>query len=805
MTNNTHFPIPEHFEFGYAETLEYYAKMFARASEKGEEDVRRLKRDLGSTDLFFLLGYILNRKEIISKPWLFRRCREWQSNPNGYLDLWAREHYKSTVITFAGTIFEIINDPEVTIGIFSHTKSIARGFVRQIKEELEQNETLKKLWPDIFYEEPARESNRWSIDGGIIVKRKSNPKEATVEGHGLVDGQPTGLHFKGRVYDDVVTLESVSTPEQIEKTTYSWQMSDNLGSEGGWERYIGTRYHLFDTYSVMIDRKAVVPRVHPATINGHEDGKPVLMTRETLRKKRITQGPYVFACFPKGSPVLMSDWTEKPIEQVEVGDELVGYDFPKNKKTKLVRSKVIAKNTRMLDVYEYTFASGRVVKCTKEHKWYTGRRGKDVGGSDNHSAYLHLGFKKHELKSLISVYDPRGINAQYSERDAAWLGGFFDGEGSVSGGCIHIHQSKTHNPDVCVALENILDRLGFDYGVTDRHSKSLVNEKYGHGRDYYIRGGRQEKIRFLNICKPIKKSKIEDFLFQQGTREFGKACRDSLVSIKHLGKQRVYNIETETGNYVCYGYATKNSQMLLNPTADKAMGFNTKWLVYADVDYDAAMRQLWRFILVDPAGSKQRKNNDFTTFFVIGHGADKKFRVLDIVRDRLNLTGRTEKLFELHEKWKPHLVAYEEYGMQADIEHIEYVMKEKLYEFEITSLGGSMKKELRILRLVPYFENGFKEGDDEGKSRIILPTSRNYIDYQQMNRDLVKDFVEQEYEAFPVLNHDDMLDCMARLCDLEEKGLIELPKIEPPKRKGITFHEGIGKIGNTGDRSWVTA
>jgi hypothetical protein len=63
------------------------------------------------------------------------------------LDLWAREHYKSTVITFALTIQDILNDPEITVGIFSHTRPIAKAFLRQIKQEFETNEDLKAGFP----------------------------------------------------------------------------------------------------------------------------------------------------------------------------------------------------------------------------------------------------------------------------------------------------------------------------------------------------------------------------------------------------------------------------------------------------------------------------------------------------------------------------------------------------------------------------------------------------------------------------------------------------------------------------------
>lgn len=523
--------LPKHFDYDFQTCMHYYQHTISEAAKKGQKELDDARRSLGENDLFFLLVYILNRHDLL-KEWLFDRCREVQRDPNDHLDLWAREHYKSTIITFGLTIFDIINDPEITIGIFSHTKSIARDFVRQIKTEFETNEELPKLWPDVFYSEPQRAAPRWSLDGGIVVKRKENPKEATVEGHGLVDGMPTGRHFKLRIYDDVVTMESVNTPEQIEKTTTAWQMSDNLGAEGGNVRYIGTRYHLFDTYSTMIESKVATVRIRAATVDGTEYGEPVLMAKETLLKKRQTQGPYVFA-----------------------------------------------------------------------------------------------------------------------------------------------------------------------------------------------------------------------------------------------------------------------SQMLLNPTADRAMGFQAPWLTYADVEYEKAMTSLWRFIIVDPAGGKQRKNNDYSTFFVIGHGLDGKYRILDIRRDRMRLTKRCDTLMELHQTWKPQLVAYEEYGMQADIEHIEYVQKEKLYEFDIHPVGGSMPKPLRILRLVPLFEN----------KRIILPTTCVQIDYNDQARDLVKDFVEQEYTAFPVLDHDDMMDCLSRILDLEKEGLIEKPSIQSSIVESTSkIEEVMRRMGQKGNESWVT-
>lgn len=257
------------------------------------------------TDLFFLLTDVLNRRDM-DRPWLEARCREVQEARNGQLDLWAREHYKSTIITFGLTIMEVLgshgDNPlpeyggrELCFGIFSHTRPIAKGFLRQIKVEFETNARLKALFPDILWAD-TRKAPKWSEDDGIVVQRRTNPKEATIEAWGVVDGQPTGKHFTRLVYDDLVTKESVTTPEMIAKTTQALELSYNLGADGGTKRFIGTRYHFNDSYKTVIDRGTAVARVYPATEDGTVDGEPVLLAADALAEKRRDMGPYTFAC-----------------------------------------------------------------------------------------------------------------------------------------------------------------------------------------------------------------------------------------------------------------------------------------------------------------------------------------------------------------------------------------------------------------------------------------------------------------------------------------------------------------------------
>lgn len=248
---------------------------------------------LGAVDRYFLLTYLLDRTDAFH-PWLYDRCREVEAEPDGFIDLWARFHYKSTIITFAGAIQEIVNDPEITIGIFSHTRGIAKKFVAQIKREFELNHEIRSVYAEICWLRPKGEAPIWSEEA-FTVRRRGNPKEATVEGHGVVSGQPTSKHFALLIYDDMVTLESVSTPDQVQKTTEAFELSTNLGTADSRRWMPGTRYSFADSYATLIGNGVVKPRIYPATENGRLDGAPVFMTKEQWETKKREQQSTVAA------------------------------------------------------------------------------------------------------------------------------------------------------------------------------------------------------------------------------------------------------------------------------------------------------------------------------------------------------------------------------------------------------------------------------------------------------------------------------------------------------------------------------
>ena len=251
---------------------------------------------LGRNDLFFLLVYILSRKHFIrddrTAAWTFARCNEVQEDPNGHVDLWPRESFKSEIITFGKTIQDLLNNPELTFGIFSHVRPLASSFLMLIRREMEGNELLKQLYPDVLWQDPKHDCRERSVpwtDHAITIKRRGNPKEASIEAWGLTDGQPTSRRFSDIIYDDVVSQDKISET-MMQQTTSALENSLLLtASDPPRYRYIATYQEIGDTTQQVIDRGIFRLRRRAPT---DEQGNVIFCSDEKfadLRKKLSTK------------------------------------------------------------------------------------------------------------------------------------------------------------------------------------------------------------------------------------------------------------------------------------------------------------------------------------------------------------------------------------------------------------------------------------------------------------------------------------------------------------------------------------
>lgn len=248
-------------------------------------------------DLHFFTTFVMRiPPEISNHRFWVHSCWDVDTGPDSHtLDLWSREHGKSSIITIAKTIQDLLKDPEQRIGIFSYSKPAAVRFIRNIKWILEDNRLLKFCFPHVLYENPASEAQQWSDVEGIVVKRKGYARETSVSGHGLLEGMPVGSHFTVRVYDDVEVPDFVGSPEVMDKLCESFDLSKNLGTLSGWERVIGTTYHHNALLTRLRERATedgtliYKTRVKAATLDGTFNGPSVFLPEKRLVELRTNR------------------------------------------------------------------------------------------------------------------------------------------------------------------------------------------------------------------------------------------------------------------------------------------------------------------------------------------------------------------------------------------------------------------------------------------------------------------------------------------------------------------------------------
>jgi organic radical activating enzyme len=128
-------------------------------------------------------------------------------------------------------------------------------------------------------------------------------------------------------------------------------------------------------------------------------------------------------CFVPETPVLMADWSWRPLGELVVGDKVIGLRVSEDKgrHNRLTQALVTHLSRRVAA----TVVVNDEVRCTPDHRfWLTG---KDV---DGHSA-VHSGWREVDralgMRALFTT-DPIAVDSAAYER--GWLAGMADGDGT---------------------------------------------------------------------------------------------------------------------------------------------------------------------------------------------------------------------------------------------------------------------------------------------------------------------------------------------------------------------------------------
>lgn len=159
----------------------------------------------------------------------------------------------------------------------------------------------------------------------------------------------------------------------------------------------------------------------------------------------------------------------------------------------------------------------------------------------------------------------------------------------------------------------------------------------------------------------------------------------------------------------------------------------------------------------------QKQENDYTAIIVAGKDKNHNIYVLDYLRGHWRPSDVVDNIFQMREKWQPHVVGMEVNGFQRTLQYgVEEEMRKRKNHFYITEIKNTQNsKEFRIKALEPYYRNNAESLKDEGKI---------YHAAWMKEKDL-----EDELLAFPKARHDDLADSLSFVLNLLSPGIGAAP------------------------------
>ena len=175
-----------------------------------------------------------------------------------------RGHLKSSVVTIAWTIQQLLRNPNLRILVRNAVWDQSRRFLGEIQGHLEDGQL-----PMIFG--PFKTAKTvWTKEECDIIQKKVKKASPSIMTAGI-ETSLTGLHFDIIVDDDLVNDKNTSTKEQIQKIIDVYNDSFNLKDRGGIHVVIGTRWNLRDLYGHILSTDTKTVNLEPLEKDGGVD------------------------------------------------------------------------------------------------------------------------------------------------------------------------------------------------------------------------------------------------------------------------------------------------------------------------------------------------------------------------------------------------------------------------------------------------------------------------------------------------------------------------------------------------------
>lgn len=149
-------------------------------------------------------------------------------------------------------------------------------------------------------------------------------------------------------------------------------------------------------------------------------------------------------CLPADAPILMANLKEKPINEVQISDYVIGWSKPGKRRRRLVKSKVLDILTKEAPLQKITLENGTEVISTPDHLWANGRskgKGEDFEFQQARTGLLTGRGRRGFASRIMEVF--RGTKPLYPQNKDymhGYIHGFFRGDGH----CVKSQKFKYH-------------------------------------------------------------------------------------------------------------------------------------------------------------------------------------------------------------------------------------------------------------------------------------------------------------------------------------------------------------------------